>query len=753
MAADNRGGAIATPIEPGVIARVVEGVRYVLGGKVPTAWFGPQQPMLPTVPDNLRDSVVGRQFDYPVGYNLRTKPRDTESVTYDQLRGLADSYDLLRLIIETRKDQLTGTSWNVSPKDLKQPRDATCDEIERFLQYPDRQHDWSTWLRMWLEDMLVLDAVTIYPRMTKGGDIFALEPMDGSTIKRVIDETGRTPLPPDPAYQQVLKGLPAVDYSADELVYFVRNARTHKLYGYSPVEQIITTVNIALRRQLTQLNYFTEGNVPEALIGVPETWQPDQIRQFQQYWDSMLEGNLAERSHAKFIPGGLKFQSTRSDQHLKDEFDEWLARVCCYAFGVEPTPFIKAQNRATAGTQRTQALSEGLGPMRKTVQSVMNRMIAKYWGRPDIGFMWNDEDSTNPLEQAQINQIYLTTKVKTPDEVRADIGLDPLTDEQQELLNPPPPPQLVMAPPGHPASGVPPGQAPTDGDAAGSPEDEPPNKGEGDTGKAAHGAAQRGADLKKADDPMTTAEKALHGVVTEFLQHLGHKVAHDLASKLGKAGADGGDPDYLDDISLDMAGLIAPMTKVTVPNASDGVDKGFASIKVSADTEDGRIARQKAADWARTRAAELVGKKVMPDGSLIDNPNPVYSISDSTRDMLRADVSEAIDQGLSSADFARQISESYAFSPQRSETIARTEIRFGDTQGRLIGWKQSGVVSAKQWLAHADCCDICQDLDGEIVGLDEAFDEGDPPAHPNCRCTILPVMSSEDDQSDGGNEE
>jgi hypothetical protein len=97
------------------------------------------------------------------------------------------------------------------------------------------------------------------------------------------EATGRTPLPPDPAYQQVLKGLPAVNYSRDELIYAIRNPRTNRVYGYSPVEQIIMTVNIAMRRQLSQLQYYTEGNIPEAMIGVPDPWNPDQIRQFQDY--------------------------------------------------------------------------------------------------------------------------------------------------------------------------------------------------------------------------------------------------------------------------------------------------------------------------------------------------------------------------------------------------------------------------------------------------------------------------------------
>jgi len=53
----------------------------------------------------------------------------------------------------------------------------------------------------------------------------------------------RAPEPPDPAYQQVLHGVPAADFSADVLLYLPRNVRADKLYGMSPVEQIALTIN------------------------------------------------------------------------------------------------------------------------------------------------------------------------------------------------------------------------------------------------------------------------------------------------------------------------------------------------------------------------------------------------------------------------------------------------------------------------------------------------------------------------------
>src|SRR5206468_1719783 len=133
-------------------------------------------------------------------------------------------------------------------------------------------------------------AAALYCRETNGGDPYAFEPLDGATIKRVLDARGRTPLAPAPAYQQVLKGIPAIDYSTDELLYRPRNKRVWKAYGFSPVEQIVFTVNMALRRSVHVMQHYTEGNVPEALIGVPENWTVAQIKEFQIYWDSILEG-------------------------------------------------------------------------------------------------------------------------------------------------------------------------------------------------------------------------------------------------------------------------------------------------------------------------------------------------------------------------------------------------------------------------------------------------------------------------------
>jgi len=403
----------ARPAPAGLLTRVVGGLRQ--------AWFGPSQPLAPEAPPD----TAGRQFDYPVGYNLRLKPRQDEGTSFAALRGLADAYDLVRLVIETRKDQIEALDWQIRPRRGGSPDDPRIAAIEDLLRTPDREHPWGTWVRLLLEDLFVLDAPTLYVRRTASGALWGLEVVDGATIKRLLGADGRTPQAPDPAYQQVLKGIPAVDYTADELIYAPRNPRPHKVYGYSPVEQILMTVNIGLRRQVSQLNYFTEGNTPEALIGVPEAWTPDQIRQFQEYWDALLEGNLAARRHTRFVPGGLKYQPIR-DVPLKDEFDEWLARVVCFAFSVPPTAFSKQTNRATAESAQDAATAEGLQPLLVWLKGLIDRIITQVLGCDDLEFAWADRTAPDPATQATIAAAYVGAGIKTRNEVRAELGLEPI---------------------------------------------------------------------------------------------------------------------------------------------------------------------------------------------------------------------------------------------------------------------------------------------------------------------------------------
>ena len=413
---------VQTPLPPGVFQRLAAAARYAITGVGPDTWFGPQQPLAPQAPPDVK----GRQWDYPFGVNLSYVPRSDNGISFLELRALADALPLLRAVIETRKDQIAGLSYAVRSRDPAGAPDAAAriTSALAFLARPDRRHDFAAWLRMLLEDLLVIDAATIYPRFARGGSLYSLDVIDGSTITPLIGEDGRSPEPPDPAYQQVLHGVPAADFSSDELLYLPRNVRSHRLYGMSPVEQIALTVNIALRRDTATLDYYRTGSVPNSFATLPREWTTDQIKQFQDYFDALMSGNLERRHMLKFVPADFKLIETRQPP-LKDQYDEWLARVICYAFSVPASAFVSQVNRATSETLRMQATQEGLVPLKAWVKSALDQVVQVYLKQPDLEFGWVGDDAVDPLEQAQTLNILVSAGIKTREEARADLGLAP----------------------------------------------------------------------------------------------------------------------------------------------------------------------------------------------------------------------------------------------------------------------------------------------------------------------------------------
>ena len=156
---------------------------------------------------------------------------------------------------------------------------------------------------------------------------------------------------------------------------------------------------------------------------MPQGWTPDQIKQFQDYWDTEFAGDLAKRRRAKFVPGetAAKVVQTKEPQH-KDDFDEWLARIICFAFSVPPQWATKAMNRATADNQSAQSEEEGLEPTKEWVKDLIDEIVAEEFASPDLELHWLDEDEGDP---ETVLEGRLKVGALTLNEMRDALGLDP----------------------------------------------------------------------------------------------------------------------------------------------------------------------------------------------------------------------------------------------------------------------------------------------------------------------------------------
>lgn len=123
----------------------------------------------------------------------------------------------------------------------------------------------------------------------------------------------------------------------------------------------------------------------------------------------------------------------------------------------------------------------------------------------------------------------------------------------------------------------------------------------------------------------------------------------------------------------------------------------------------------------------------------------VRNVADTTKDDIRRLVGQSTEEGWSNEQLAREIRKTGAdLSRSRSLAISRTESAAGYTGGSIAAYQASGVVSEVEWLTAGDDrdCPICTDLSGARADLGSDFDGGfsGPPAHPNCRCAISPIV-------------
>lgn len=406
------------------ISRIVGGAflktaRTAISTIKPGDWMSALQPLIPWLP-----MVLGRQWDFPVGKNINYIPRGGEKITFQHLRSFAAKSEVARMVIENQKDKLCSQPWQIKGKEGLEvdEEDPRIEKWTKFFKKPDGDTKWNDWFRILAEELFVTDAVTIWRAPNRIGGLQGLNLLDGATIFPLIDDSGRRPLPPNPAYQQVLKGVPKGNYTTDEMIYAPRNVRVYTRYGRGPIEQCINTLQQEIARAESQLLYFTAGSVPDAYMVMGEGIPMDQVKSWGTYLNDLLQGNLAGRRGVPVAPFGTKIEQLK-EQVLKDDFDEWVARKICAVFHTSPTPFIRQLNRSTAESSSADAKEEGLGPFMDWVCELLDGIMADE-GDDDLEFAFLDDKELDQTAQSAILVEQVNNGIITRNEARDTLGLD-----------------------------------------------------------------------------------------------------------------------------------------------------------------------------------------------------------------------------------------------------------------------------------------------------------------------------------------
>ena len=380
------------------------------------------------------------QYQFMVGNNIVITPRaeDRRLLPFAVLRDIACNHDLTALCIQMMIDQVRGDEWDIVPADKNDRTDRTSEieEAKERWRKPDGVHLYNDWLTMLLHDGLGTDTSCIYKRFTRGGELYSLEVVDGTTIKPLIDIYGRVPQPPYAAYQQIIYGYPygssdksykSLGFTSKEISYRPRYPRTWTPYGFSPIEKIILKINIDLRRNARNLKFYTDGSTPDGGIYVfdrPDI-TPDEIEQFATLYNDIMSGDLRERWKLKFLPKGQYIKTKEYDFDVK--FDEWLARIVAISFGVNPQAFIMMMNRSTGQLQDQQQTDIGLDPLETFLAEWFTDITQHDMGFKHLKFRYVDEKREDAKVSIQRDKEFVETGIMTIDEVRSKRGMPPLT--------------------------------------------------------------------------------------------------------------------------------------------------------------------------------------------------------------------------------------------------------------------------------------------------------------------------------------
>ena len=433
--------------------------------------MGPGRPLIPAAIDEV-DPVTGRapprRWQYDVAHNLNLSQTE---VPWEILTSLYQQCDVVWRSCEIRIDEITKMdrsfgltdsciaeimeAQNCSHAKAAQiGRDKYGEELTMLTEfwdnpYPEMYRGFTEWLTEGLWSFFPFDAMVIYPRYNLGGKLMGLEWIDPRTIKPLLDSRGFTPLPPAPAYQQILYGFPRGEFSAspesdgefygvtpdqsyktDSLIYSVKNRRTTSPYGYSMVEAMVPAATVYLERQRWMREQFQSGSMATSYMLTDTAFTPVQAAEWNRYLNDHLQGQTQARQQTQALPAGFKPEfSPQQEEKYKADLDEFfIKRVAAIggispsALGVVPRSGLGGKGEASEASDQAELVSQK--PTEKHVTELINRISRQLVGSSrNTSFVLHDNKTgMDDLNTAKGFQVSLYSGQKTLNMIQDELG-------------------------------------------------------------------------------------------------------------------------------------------------------------------------------------------------------------------------------------------------------------------------------------------------------------------------------------------
>jgi HK97 family phage portal protein len=356
---------------------------------------------------------------------------------------------IARRAINCIKDRIAGMRWRVQPRQ-GYSLEAIPDGAVRVrilmdnFDAPNPDDSFRTFAEQVLEDIIVggFGAIEVQRNpewdeaallgsagrtnasVPTGALLLLLWPVDGASIRINVGWDGS---PSSQRYMQVNDQSGAnsqIKLDDDELIYIRLNPRTHTPFGLGRLEVAFETINSFLGAHRYASRLASNSVVQYALWLQDLT--PEHHERLIRWWQDEIEGTgKVPILSVESKPEVLRFGGG-TDADLRLQWQEFLLRVVASAFDLPPfyLGVERDVNRSTAEEMNDMAFRQAIVPTaRLLAESLTRDAIAKKLGWRDLEFAFAELDTSDPLEEAQIQQILLQNGVLTVNEVRRMRGL------------------------------------------------------------------------------------------------------------------------------------------------------------------------------------------------------------------------------------------------------------------------------------------------------------------------------------------
>lgn len=360
-------------------------------------------------------------------------------------------------------DDGIGFEISLKDRDMK-PTEEQLEEIkniEEFLHYTSVDHstgiNFRTWLKQTVRDVLVYDQANtelVYERNSRTR-LKSFYAVDAGTIYYVVDRDSHVPTGKTSAkYLQKIGDNRAVYFKDGELTFDVMNPRTDITafrYGLSSLEVVLNQVSYHTLTEEFNNKYFTQGGTTNGLLlinpGENNAMTQQTMEDFRRDWGARFMGSNGAFKTPVVSAQDAKFVNMNQSQ--KDmEFEKWinyLINIISSNFGVDPAE-IGFPNRGGATGAKGNSLQEsskselsqlskdkGLSPLLDFIEDIINDNIVSRFGEGQYLFRFKGNELAREIQQLN-KSVLEVSNTSTVDEVREDLGLDPLPDGKGQVI-------------------------------------------------------------------------------------------------------------------------------------------------------------------------------------------------------------------------------------------------------------------------------------------------------------------------------